>query len=197
VTIERSCKCDRIYGFTRNSLISKLCTMYIQWYIHLLPPCSRATIYRRCLKFNYKYNMNVKTLKLYSKLCRNTVCFGLFGHPQVLKVIFNCNKICCTYYLHTSIRTKYLPSSTDLLYRKIYTIFNVTIRLRCIHSVCSLSESGDAVLRLQCLERTWTVSVQRSERTTSVLEVRPTVTKTWKSLAFRITHNLTLISHRH
>jgi hypothetical protein len=39
------------------------------WYIHLLLPCSRATFYRRCLKFNYKYNMNFKTLKLYYKLC--------------------------------------------------------------------------------------------------------------------------------
>jgi hypothetical protein len=33
-------------------------------------PCSRATIYRQCLKFDYKYNMNFKTLKLYYKLCR-------------------------------------------------------------------------------------------------------------------------------
>jgi hypothetical protein len=45
------------------------------WYIHLLPPCSRATIYRRYLKFNSKYNMNFKTFKLYYKLCRTHYMF--------------------------------------------------------------------------------------------------------------------------
>jgi hypothetical protein len=45
------------------------------WYIHLLPPCSSATIYRRYLKFNYKYNMNFKTSKLYYKLCRTHYMF--------------------------------------------------------------------------------------------------------------------------
>jgi hypothetical protein len=57
------------------------------WYIHLLLPCSRATFYRRCLKFNYKYNMNFKTLKLYYKSCRPHYMFQPIWPSSGVKVM--------------------------------------------------------------------------------------------------------------